>query len=73
MHITLIILLLFLVGCQEERKTLDLEICVDESLISDDDCNEVYHPVCGCDHMTYSNECNAQNAGILSWMEGECD
>ncbi len=35
-------------------------------------CDDVYEPVCGCNEMTYSNECEAINAGITSWEEGEC-
>tara|TARA_B100000945_G_scaffold310368_1_gene302226 strand:- start:765 stop:983 length:219 start_codon:yes stop_codon:yes gene_type:complete len=34
-------------------------------------CIEVYEPVCGCDNVTYSNSCYAQNS-VSSWTEGEC-
>ena len=34
-------------------------------------CIEVYEPVCGCDNVTYSNSCYAQNS-VSSWIEGEC-
>ncbi|MBT3665697.1 T9SS type A sorting domain-containing protein [bacterium] len=47
--------------------------CIDESNISDDfACIEIWNPVCGCDGITYSNNCFAENAGVINWIEGEC-
>jgi len=67
-----LILLLFiglaLWGCKNNDK------CIDESKISDDyNCDDYYDPVCGCDENTYPNQCEAENAGITEWTEGECD
>ncbi|HKO94372.1 MAG TPA: Kazal-type serine protease inhibitor domain-containing protein, partial [Polyangiaceae bacterium] len=36
------------------------------------DCGEIYAPVCACNGVTYSNECDAAASGISVAYQGEC-
>ncbi|MEO0405484.1 MAG: Kazal-type serine protease inhibitor domain-containing protein [Bacteroidota bacterium] len=47
--------------------------CFDEELLQIEACPDIFQPVCGCDGITYSNSCYAQQqGGNTSWTDGEC-
>ena len=50
------------------------EECIDPTLINPTAiCPVIWAPVCGCNNVTYSNDCEATNlGGVTSWTQGEC-
>ena len=71
-------ILLFCISCEDNNSANNQSYwnsgCIDESKISSDyNCDDYYEPVCGCDGITYCNECYAENAGVTEWIDGECD
>jgi PKD repeat protein len=52
---------------------LNAQNCIDSSLICTTcPCPDLWAPVCGCNDVTYGNDCEAGNAGVVAWTPGEC-
>jgi hypothetical protein len=50
--------------------------CIDSLAITNNTCyGTQYEPICGCDNVTYRNECNAVAAGIVNgaYTQGPCE
>ena len=49
-------------------------LCIDESVIDPEIvCLGIFNPVCGCDNVTYQNDCYAYyQFGVTLWTEGAC-
>lgn len=50
------------------------DACVDSLLINTAPCSGTpYQPLCGCDNVSYRNECEARAKGVQQWTEGPCE
>ena len=68
--ILLIFLSALLFSCVDGPEIID---CFVNTPLNDTTvCIEIYKPVCGCNDLTYDNECYAEKSGISFWIEGEC-
>jgi cysteine-rich repeat protein len=48
--------------------------CINEDQIDEGfSCIEIWEPVCGCNNVTYSNDCYAFYNGVTEWTDGECE
>lgn len=66
-------LLLAIVFCNFQN-VVNSQACIDSTLIDPSVlCFEIWSPVCGCNGVTYSNDCEATySAGVVSYTSGEC-
>lgn len=60
--------------CTKDNEFCELSGCEGSGLCTEkpDACTEDYQPVCGCNEVTYSNDCKRQSAGVSKSASGEC-
>lgn len=46
--------------------------CIDLNRVKPVACYDIYQPVCGCNGVTYGNDCYARAAGLKRWKAGAC-
>ncbi len=64
-----IILFLLICSCAQD----DINKCIDHEKWGEiTACPEHLDYVCGCNNITYANDCFAKAAGVVSWTKGEC-
>ncbi len=63
-----LLLVLFVMSCEKKNSA---DQCVGPSM--EIPCTKEYMPVCGCDEITYGNDCVAEASGVKSWTEGSCE
>jgi hypothetical protein len=57
----------FIVACGKTTPCVDFDKVNNTAI-----CNAGYDPVCGCDNITYQNQCIAERNGLVSWFGGPC-
>jgi hypothetical protein len=61
-------------ACSKNKDEGMKNSCIDDTKINQNVvCIEIYEPVCGCDGITYSNSCYADNSGVKLYEIGTCD
>jgi hypothetical protein len=68
------IVFILMASCAEDDINSKTSVCIDpEKWGPINACPEYIDQVCGCDHVTYANECFAKAAGVVTWTKGKCD
>ena len=66
-------------SCMYDQVAYDVALALCPECINDDQidegftCIEIWEPVCGCNDVTYSNDCYAFYNGVTEWTDGECE
>lgn len=68
------ILFILNASCAEDEVNSKTQVCIDpEKWGPINACPQHIDYVCGCNDVTYDNECFAKAAGVVSWTDGSCN
>lgn len=68
-----LVLIILTASCGDDDTNNKIAECIDHEKWGEiNACPLHINYVCGCNNVTYDNECFAKAASVVNWTEGEC-